>query len=109
MTWPLTIECPGAFYHVTARGNEQKDIFCSRNARALRCHPAVLVFPALNFGRRKGQSPGMVKRAGCHTVRHCFATHWLESGCSIRTTQELWGHKDVNTTMMCTPVLTSLY
>ncbi len=27
MARPLRIEYPGAFYHVTARGNERKDIF----------------------------------------------------------------------------------
>jgi hypothetical protein len=30
---PLRIEYPGAFYHVTARGNEQKDIFKSQRDR----------------------------------------------------------------------------
>ncbi|WP_243373120.1 transposase [Geotalea sp. SG265] len=30
---PLRIEYPGAFYHVTARGNEQKDIFKSLRDR----------------------------------------------------------------------------
>jgi len=30
---PLRIEYPGAFYHVTARGNEKKDIFKSRKDR----------------------------------------------------------------------------
>ena len=29
MVRPLRIEYPGAFYHVTSRGNEQKDIFKS--------------------------------------------------------------------------------
>ncbi len=33
MARPLRIEYPGAFYHVTARGNEQKDIFRSRSDR----------------------------------------------------------------------------
>lgn len=33
MARPLRIEYPGAFYHVTARGNEQKDIFRSRRDR----------------------------------------------------------------------------
>jgi putative transposase len=33
MTRPLRIEYPGAFYHVTSRGNEQKDIFKSRKDR----------------------------------------------------------------------------
>ena len=27
MARPLRIEYPGAFYHVTSRGNERKDIF----------------------------------------------------------------------------------
>jgi len=48
---------------------------------------------------------GITKHAGCHTLRHCFATHLLESGYDIRTIQELLGHKDVRTTMIYTHVL----
>ncbi len=73
----------------------------SHTRRTHHIHPTVLQRAVPEAATRAGVSP----RVGCHTFRHSFATHLLESGSDIRTVQELLGHKNVKTTMRYTHVL----
>ncbi|WDN90869.1 hypothetical protein BuS5_03840 [Desulfosarcina sp. BuS5] len=74
-----------------------------RSGREMRHH--VLETGLQKAVKRAVTQSGIHKKAGCHTLRHSFATHMLENGINIRVLQTLMGHADVKTTEIYTHVM----
>lgn len=90
--WAWQWVCPATRFYVDPQTGER---------RRHHLHESVVQRAVKEAARAAGIS----RPATCHTLRHSFATHLLESGYDIRTIQELLGHRDVSTTMIYTHVL----
>lgn len=50
---------------------------------------------ALGWDRRHGRRP-----VSCHTLRHCYATHLLDAGVSVRLVSQYLGHSSLKPTLV---------
>jgi integrase/recombinase XerD len=93
------------------KGRKDRDIMLSpallaelrRYWRSANPKPTTYLFPGRGPHpntevQQAAQRAGLGKRVHPHTLRHCFATHLLESGADLRTIQLLLGHADLDTT-----------
>jgi len=58
--------------------------------------------------RRAIAQSGIKKRAGVQTLRHCFATHLLIPGVELCEIQQLFGHRNLETTRIHIHIAKSL-
>jgi integrase/recombinase XerD len=78
-----------------ATGRPCKWLFCSQSDRTLPLYEDS----ASRWFHAARTRAGITKRGGIHTLRHCYATHLLESGVDLHTLSKWLGHRHVSTTM----------
>lgn len=67
-------------------------VFLNRNGRPISRQMVFLLV------QKSAAHAGIPHTVSPHTLRHCFATHLLEGGASIRAIQQMLGHESITTT-----------
>jgi len=88
---PRLLEALRAYWRVA---RPRSWLFPARGEPARPLDPSSLQ----NAYQRAKRRAGITKPGGIHTLRHCFATHLLETGVDLHTIQRLLGHGHLSTT-----------
>ena len=87
--------------HMKIKPGEEDYVFLNRRGAHL---TRVMIFIML---RQQAEIAGINKVISPHTLRHSFATAWLEGGADLRVIQALLGHESIGTTEIYTHIDTT--
>ena len=92
---PLTPDTLQMLRHWWTLQRPRQWLFCAQSDRSLPLNEDS----ASRWFYAARADAGICKSGGIHTLRHCYATHLLESGVDLHTLSKWLGHRHVSTTM----------
>lgn len=81
---------------VIGTAGQDRPLIATVSGRAMR--PADVWALMRRLGRAAGLPSELVRKMGAHSMRHSFATLYLDAGGNLRDLQDAMGHKDPRTT-----------